>query len=69
MPIHYDIETDGLYLEGIEKGIEKGIAGHRRETVIRMLKAQKYKIEEITLIAGVTEKFVRNIALELNIKI
>jgi flagellar biosynthesis/type III secretory pathway protein FliH len=24
MPIHYDIETDELYLEGIEKGIEKG---------------------------------------------
>jgi len=25
MPITYDIETDGLYLQGIEKGIEKGI--------------------------------------------
>ncbi|HMQ59795.1 MAG TPA: hypothetical protein PKE06_03955 [Flavilitoribacter sp.] len=25
MPIHYDIETDGLYLEGIEIGIKKGI--------------------------------------------
>lgn len=25
MKIHYDIETDGLYLKGIEKGIEMGI--------------------------------------------
>ncbi len=25
MTIHYDIETDGLYLQGIEKGIEQGI--------------------------------------------
>jgi predicted transposase YdaD len=25
MPIHYDIESDGLYLQGIEKGIEKGL--------------------------------------------
>jgi len=25
MTIHYDIETDGLYLQGIEKGIEEGI--------------------------------------------
>lgn len=25
MPIHYEIETDGLYLAGLEKGIEKGI--------------------------------------------
>jgi predicted transposase YdaD len=25
MPIHYEIETDGLYLEGIEIGVEKGI--------------------------------------------
>ena len=25
MPIHYEIETDALFLEGIEKGFEKGI--------------------------------------------
>jgi hypothetical protein len=25
MTIHYDIETDGLYLEGIEKGLEQGL--------------------------------------------
>ena len=25
MTIHYDIETDGLFLKGIEEGIEKGI--------------------------------------------
>ena len=24
MPVHYDIETDALYLKGNEKGIEKG---------------------------------------------
>ena len=65
MPIHYDIEKDGLYLEGIEKGI----SDHRRETVIRILKAQKYKIEEISLIAGVPETFIRIIAAEFNLEI
>lgn len=65
MPIHYNIETDGLYLEGIEQGI----SDHRRETVIRMLKAQKYKIEEISLIAEVPETFIRIIVAEFNVEI
>ncbi|MEO1513648.1 MAG: hypothetical protein AAFV95_01505 [Bacteroidota bacterium] len=25
MPIHYDIETDGLYIRGMKKGVEKGM--------------------------------------------
>ena len=69
MPIHYEIETDGLYLEGIEKGIEKGIESHRYETVVRMLKSGKYTREEIVLVAAVTDTFVRKVAEELNIKL
>ena len=41
MPLHYEVETDELYLEGIEKGIAKGVelgAGEAlRHMVIRML--------------------------------
>ena len=31
MPIHYDIETDSLYLKGIEKGMEKAMEKLREE--------------------------------------
>ena len=66
MPIHYEIETDELYLEGIEKGIEQGIEKGILETktasVVSMLKARKYTISDIVSILDVTEHFVRNIA-------
>jgi len=46
MPINYDVETDFLYRQGIEKGIEK-----ERE------KAQSEKVETAKkmLLAGLTE--------------
>lgn len=33
MTIHYDIETDGLYLQGIEQGIEQGREEGREEGI------------------------------------
>ena len=36
IPIHYDIETDSLYLKGTEKGIEKGIEKERNKNVLSL---------------------------------
>lgn len=73
MPIYYDIETDGLYLQGIEVGIEKGAAqGFEKEmrfVVIQMLNAKKYSLDEISHISGATKAFIMDIANELNIKL
>ncbi len=82
MPIHYDIETDELYLEGMEKGIEKGakiaeeiIANFGIEkailakVVIRLLRKQKFTVTEIAEIVNVTEEFVRYLAEKLGLKV
>jgi len=77
MPIHYEIETDGLYLEGIEKGreegIEKGIEKGReegiekgstqvlRKFIIRMLQMGELSKEKIALIADVDVAYVNEI--------
>ena len=67
MPIHYDIETDELYLAGLEKGLEKGIEQHRHETVVRMLKAGRFTDDEIAGFAGVPVEYVRQVRLEMNL--
>lgn len=74
MAIHYNIETDELYLAGIEKGIEKGIeAGiekgiekHQHDTVLRLLKSRKLSEEEIAEFAGVSVSYVRKLKKGLN---
>jgi len=73
MPIHYDIQTDELYLEGLEKGIEKGreegiekgIDKHRYDTVVRMLRASVLKVEQIAEFAGVTLEYVKDVQKKL----
>ena len=65
MPIHYDIETDFLYQQGIEKGQEKS----KKEAVINMLQMGKNTLYEITVILGVTEEFILNIAREHQLNI
>ena len=74
MPIHYDVESDELYLAGIEKGIEKGIElgvekgveKHQHETVVRMLKTNRFTDDEIAEFAGVSVEYVRQVRMELN---
>ncbi len=69
MPIHYDIETDDLFLAGLEKGIEKGLETgvakgvelHQHDTVVRMIESARFSDEEIAGLAGVTLSFVRKI--------
>ena len=65
MPIHYEIETDELYLEGIEKGMEKSLA----VIVTRLLKQGKHSLSDITLFLDVSEDFVRKVAESLSITI
>lgn len=65
MPIHYDIETDDLFLAGLEKGLEKGVEKQQYDTVVRMIKTGRFQDEEIAGIAGVTLSFVRKTRKEL----
>lgn len=71
MPIHYDIETDELYLagleKGIEKGLEKGVEQHQHETVVRLLKDGRFADDEIAEFAGVTAEYVHKVWMELNL--
>jgi len=71
MPIHYDIETDELYLagleKGIEKGLEKGVEQHQHETVVRLLKDGRFADDEIAEFSGVTVEYVRQVRVEMNL--
>jgi len=65
MPIQYDIETDELYLEGIDKGILQ----KSEETVIILLKKQQFTVTEIAEIVNITEEFVLQVATKLGLKV
>ncbi len=61
MTIHYDIETDGLYLQGveegieqgielgIEKGVEQGIELEKREFIQTLWSLQEFSLDKIAL--------------------
>ena len=61
MPIQFDVETDELYLEGIEKGIEK----QRHESVVNLIRLGKLSVEEIAVVSAVSVEYVRNIQKEM----
>lgn len=79
MTIHYDIETDGLYLqgiekgieegiekgieEGIEKGIEEGVAIKEREVILALWSLQEFSLERIALMSGATLERVTQVIL------
>lgn len=72
MKIHYDIETDGLYLKGIEKGIEmgiqkgiqkvidegikKGIELEKQAFVHKLWSLQEFSLEKIALMVDVSHE-------------
>jgi predicted transposase YdaD len=66
MTIHYDIETDGLYLEGIEKGREEGreegraveATAKEREFTLKLWELQEFSLEKIAMLVGVTQQQV-----------
>ena len=61
MPIHYDIETDALYLRGTEKGIEKGIELHTYISVMNLLVDTDFDDAKIARIVKTTLAFVQKV--------
>lgn len=62
MPITYDIETDGLYLMGMEKGMKKGmeklesLIASEKEKAAKALKTAKEKAEKAAKAAKLKEE-------------
>ena len=56
MTFHYDIETDGLYLQGLEEGREEGIEQgaelKEREFIKNLWSFQEFSLEKIALLSG-----------------
>ncbi len=46
MPIHYDIETDGLYIEGLKKGREEGREEGREKMLLDAVKNVMTKLPQ-----------------------
>ncbi len=71
MTIHYDIETDGLYLQGIEKGIEEGIekgieegaALKECQVILAQWSLQEFSLERIALMSGAALERVTQVIL------
>ena len=69
MPITYDITKDGLYLEGLEKGEQKGlktgegigIEKKGRQIIINALKLGVLSVEQIAEMAEVDVAYVLEI--------
>ena len=61
MPIQFDIQTDELYLEGIEKGVEK----QQHDTVVEMLRDGVLPLEKVARYAGVTVNYVKKVQKDL----
>lgn len=63
MTIHYDIETDGLYLQGLEEGREEGreegIEIEKREFIHKLWSIQEFSLEKMAfLVDSPVEKIV-----------
>lgn len=67
MTIHYDIETDGLYLqgkeEGIERGIEKGIELEKQQLVHKLWIFQENSLEKMAFLVDLSLERVTEIIL------
>ncbi len=58
MTIHYDIETDGLFLQGIEQGIEQGAELKEREFINHLWSLQEFSLDKIALLSGTSLEHV-----------
>jgi len=54
MTIHYDIETDGLYLKGIEIGIQKVIELEKQAFMYKLWSLQELSLEKIAFLVDVS---------------
>jgi hypothetical protein len=64
MPIHYDIETDALYLRGTQKGFERGIENNNYIFVTNLLLDTEFDDAKIARLANVTLAFVQTVKEE-----
>jgi hypothetical protein len=67
MPINYDIETDGLYLEGMVKGkvegIKQGMEIKEQQFVLNLWSSQEFPIVTMAKFAVITPERTRQIIL------
>ena len=71
MPINYDIETDGLYLEGMVKGklegkiegIKQGLEIKEQQFVLNLWSSQEFPIVTMAKFAIITPERTRQIIL------
>ena len=72
MPINYNIETDYLFLKGIEKGIEKGMTKKDYENkftfVNNLLLSTELTVDKIAAVSGVSLDFVEKVKADLSKK-
>ncbi|MDW3194469.1 MAG: hypothetical protein R8G66_18980 [Cytophagales bacterium] len=61
MQITSDITKSGLYLEGVEQGIERGITENTIKLTRNMLNESSLSIEQIAKIADVSVDYVEQI--------
>jgi hypothetical protein len=67
IPISVDFSNDPLYIEGIEKGEQKGALKKAEESVVRMLQ-RGYTMEQITGVLNVSVAFVLELQKKRNRK-
>ena len=81
MPIEYDITTDSLYLQGIEKGLEqgvqkglkqgverglaKGVEETKKEAILGFLRLRTVSDEDIAIALNVPLEMVQEIKKQL----
>lgn len=61
MTIHYDIETDGLYLQGKEEGIERGIELEKQQLVHKLWIFQENSLEKMAFLVDLSLERVTEI--------
>lgn len=60
---HYDIETDGLYLQGVEQGLEQGLETKAREVLLQLWATKEFSLEKMALLVNVSlDKVVETIS-------
>ena len=68
MPIHYDVSTDILFVEGKAEGIvqgkAEGIVQGKAEGIVAMLKSGKLTVAEIAQLMGLSPAVVEAIRAE-----
>jgi hypothetical protein len=63
MPIDYDIETDGLYLQGKVEGIKQGREIKEQQIMLNLWSSQEFSLDTMAKFAVITPERTRQIIL------